>query len=303
MLIGISTPYRKQGLLHQKHKDYFGVADGDVLVVQGTSKQFNPSLSDNTIAAQRAADPAAAPSEWDAEFRVDIGALLDEASIEGAIEHGRPLELPPRPGYRSYRCFVDAAGGVEGGDSYTLAIGHKERQKDQEYFVIDLVRGTTGKFDPQTVTGEYAALLKQYNVRSVTGDAYAAEWVGGTWARCHVSYSRSELPKSQIYLEAIPLFTRGLVRLPEHPRLLRELRLLERRVHRSGRDTVDHPRNGRDDHANAVCGCLRLLSDGLGAYNDYRRWVSGGEADEAAEGSEAWAWRRLRLPPTWGLHS
>jgi len=25
MLIGISTPYRRIGLLHQKHRDYFGV--------------------------------------------------------------------------------------------------------------------------------------------------------------------------------------------------------------------------------------------------------------------------------------
>lgn len=38
MLIGISTPYRKFGLLHQKHRDHFGVDDPGVLVVQGASK-------------------------------------------------------------------------------------------------------------------------------------------------------------------------------------------------------------------------------------------------------------------------
>ena len=35
MLIGISTPYRKIGLLHQKHRDHFGIDGDDVLVVQG----------------------------------------------------------------------------------------------------------------------------------------------------------------------------------------------------------------------------------------------------------------------------
>jgi hypothetical protein len=140
MLIGISTPYRKQGLLHQKHRDHFGVADDDVLVVQGTSKQFNPSLSDSAIAAQRSADPAAAPSEWDAEFRTDLSAYLDEATIERAIEYDRPLELPPRLGYRAYRAFVDASGGV-GSDSYTLAIGHKEKRGADEVFIVDMVRG------------------------------------------------------------------------------------------------------------------------------------------------------------------
>src|SRR5262249_9242664 len=45
MLVGISTPYRKLGLLHQKHRDHFGVDDDDgVLVVQGASRVFNPSL-------------------------------------------------------------------------------------------------------------------------------------------------------------------------------------------------------------------------------------------------------------------
>src|SRR5262249_17835438 len=70
---------------------------------------------------------------------------------------------------------------------------------------------------------------------------------------------RSPKPKGQIYLEALPVFTRGLARLPDHGRLVRELRLLERRTHRSGKDTVEHPRNGHHDHANVVCGVFALL--------------------------------------------
>src|SRR5262252_4900869 len=89
MLIGISTPYRKLGLLHQKHRDHFGVDGDGVLVVQGASKTFNPSLADATIAAQRAADPTAAAAEWDAEFRSDIGAFLDDELIDAAIDHSR----------------------------------------------------------------------------------------------------------------------------------------------------------------------------------------------------------------------
>ena len=48
--------------------------------------------------------------------------------------------------------------------------------------------------------------------------------------------------------------------LPDQPRLLRELRLLERQTHRSGKDSVDHGRNGYDDHANAACGVLNLVA-------------------------------------------
>ena len=44
MLIGISTPYRKLGLLHQKHRDHFGVDDNEILVVQGTHAAVQPDL-------------------------------------------------------------------------------------------------------------------------------------------------------------------------------------------------------------------------------------------------------------------
>ncbi len=259
MLVGISTGYRRMGLLYQKHRDHFGQASDDTLVVQGSTLQFNPTLDPHAIAAQRAADPAAAASEWEGQFRDDIASFLDDALIDAAVEYGRPLELPPLGGYTCYQAFTDAAGGV-GADSYTIAVGHKEG----EHFVIDVVRGTAGKFDPQKVTEQYAALCREYRCSTVTGDAYAAQWVAGAWSRTGISYVRSELPKSQIYLECIPLFARALVRLPDHPKLLRELRLLERHTHRSGKDAVDHPKNAHDDYSNAVCGVLRGLSNYLG---------------------------------------
>ena len=68
--------------------------------------------------------------------------------------------------------------------------------------------------------------------------------------------ARRLIVAASIYLESLPIFTRGLVRLPNHARLIRELRLLEWRTHRSGKDTVEHPRNGHDDFANVVCGVL-----------------------------------------------
>src|SRR5262249_36732890 len=118
-------------------------------------------------------------------------------------------------------------------------------------------------------------LCEEHRSGSVTGASYAAQWVAGAWSRTGVSYVKSELPKSQIYLECIPLFTRGLVRLPNHSRLLRELRLLERQTHRGGRESVDHPRGGHDDLANAVCGVLRNLSNRLGYDRGYRAFQPG----------------------------
>ncbi len=277
LLVGISSPFRKIGLLHSKYKKHFGVDGDDVLVVQGGSQVFNSTLTDAVIAAQREADPTAASSEWDARFRADIGSLFDDALIDAAVEYGRPLELPPRGGVY-YKAFTDASGGV-GADSYTVSVGHREG----DLFIIDLVRGTSGRFDPQETTKEYAALLHEYGVTAVQGDFYGAEWVGSAWRATGVSYVRSEAPKSGIYLECIPLFTRGLVRLPDHPKLLRELRLLERHTHRSGRDSVDHPRSGSDDYANSCCGVLKTLATPLSFFTGPgSRWLDDDADADAA---------------------
>jgi hypothetical protein len=252
MLVAISTPYRKLGLLYQKHRDHFGHPSNEVLCVTGGSQVFNPSLTDAAISAQREADPVAAGAEWDALFRTDLSSFLDEETIERAIDHGRPLELPPLERHRA-RAFVDASGGRH--DHYTIAIGHKEGER----YVVDVCRGARPPFDPNIITQEFAALCREYGVGSVVGDSYSAEWVQSAWRAAGIGYQPSDIPKGAIYLETLPLWTRGLISLPNHKGLIRELRLLERHTHRSGKDTVDHGRNGSDDHANAVCGLLRTL--------------------------------------------
>ncbi len=45
-------------------------------------------------------------------------------------------------------------------------------------------------------------------------------------------------------------------------------------AHRGGRDTVDHPRRGSDDLANALCGCAALSSSNLGFDTSYE-WLRG----------------------------
>jgi hypothetical protein len=69
-----------------------------------------------------------------------------------------------------------------------------------------------------------------------------------------ISYTPAEKSKSDLYLEALPLFTWDAISIPNHAPLIRELRLLERQTHRGGRDTIDHPRRGNDDLANGLCG-------------------------------------------------
>ena len=208
----------------------------------------------------READPEAALSEWDAGFRNDLTALFEDEVIDAAIEPGRPLELPPLPGF-SYVAFVDSSAGRH--DAFTIGVAHREGDR----IVLDLVRGRKPQFDPASVAGEFAGIARAYRCSVVVGDNYSGEWVAKAFETCGVRYQRAERPKSALYLEALPVFTRGQISIPDYAPLIRELRMLERRVSRSGKDSVDHPRGGSDDYANAALGAVSLVGSARTSLN------------------------------------
>jgi hypothetical protein len=110
------------------------------------------------------------------------------------------------------------------------------------------------------VVGEIVELLSSYGIAEVTGDRYAAFWCSLAFEKAGISYTDSERDRSQIYLDALPVFTSGRVRLTENRRLLTQLCALERRTTRTGRDLVNHPAGANDDLANAVCGAITAVT-------------------------------------------
>jgi hypothetical protein len=70
----------------------------------------------------------------------------------------------------------------------------------------------------------------------------------------------AEKPKSELYKAFLPEVNSARVELLEDPRLVSQLCALERRTARGGRDTIDHPPNGRDDVANAVAGVIASIA-------------------------------------------
>jgi hypothetical protein len=78
MLVAISSPYRKAGLLFEKWKQHFGKDSDDVLVIQATSLQLNPTLDPAIVLRAHEADPAAARAQWGGQFRDDIGNICPD---------------------------------------------------------------------------------------------------------------------------------------------------------------------------------------------------------------------------------
>jgi hypothetical protein len=262
MLVGISTPYRRSGLLFDRWRRCYGKPDDHVLVVKGPSTTFNPTLPQSVIDAALERDPEAAAAEWLAEWRSDLADFVSREVVDAAVVSAR-FELPPIGGAK-YTAFVDPSGGSS--DSMTLAIAHDA----DGVGILDCVREVRAPFRPGDVVAEFAALLQTYGIAEVTGDRYAGEWPDERFIEHNISYIAAEHPKSDIYREFLPLLNGGMVELLDHPRLISQLCSLERRTARGGRDSVDHPPGGRDDVANAVAGVLVEVAGGCGVPRQSR---------------------------------
>ncbi len=248
-----STPYARRGELWEAFKQYYGKNEARGIYWKASSLDMNPGLDAVEIADAYEEDPEAAAAEYGGEFRSDLVAFISEELIAAVVVEGR-AEVPYNAKH-TYYGFVDPSGGAIGGDSYTLAIGHPE----QDVMVIDAIREVVPPYSPEGVTVSLAEVCAHYHVREIEGDKYAAEWPVEQWRKHGVVYRQSAAPKSDLYLTALPVLTSGKAELLEHKRLIAQLRGLERRTARSGKDSVDHAPRGRDDIANAVCGLIALM--------------------------------------------
>jgi hypothetical protein len=258
-----------------------------VLVIQGASTLLNGTLSADRLAAQREDDPEAAIAEQDGLFRVGLSSALASELIEFATDSGiterSPVLRLDSGIVIARRMFIDAAGG-SGRDSYTAAIAHH----DGEQAILDTLLEVRPPFSTEEASVQVAELARRYGITTVTGDRYGGDWPMAALARHGIGYTPAAKAKSDIYGEAIPLFTSRRVRLLDNARLIAQLRQLERRARPGGRDLIDHPRGAHDDAANAALGALWLVARASVACDVSLAFTAQGAASSSADPASPW---------------
>jgi len=227
-LVIISSPGPAIGALY----DMCEKPGADTLVWRASAPDMNPSLPRDYLERMRVDDPLGYRAEVLAEFVSGVSTLLDPAAIERCARDGG--ELPPHPGTH-YRAFADMSGGRH--DAATFAVGHLGADGDA---VVDVLRRVEPPFSPADAVDEFVAVARDYCVSKVIGDAYGAALNADLWTERGVRYEPCRFNRSQLYLSLVGPVNQGRVRVPRDATLLRELRQLQRRKTRAGRESVDH---------------------------------------------------------------
>jgi len=251
-LICVSTKYAPHGWAYGQWKRHWGNDNSRTLVWDAASRVMNPLLSEQDIQDEIDDDPEAARAEYLNQWREDIAIFLPREVIESVVVQGRQ-QLLPRQNIR-YAGFADMSGGRR--DSAALAIAHRDNRK----IILDYIREWKAPFSPYSVAGEMASELARYNLKTVTGDRYSAEFVVQAFRNHRITYRPSELNKSELYLELLPRICSREIELLDNERCIVQLSNLERRCRSGGNDIVDHPTGGHDDLANVVAGVTTLVS-------------------------------------------
>lgn len=247
MMLALSSPYAKRGVLWQAYKQHFG-KDSGTLVWQAETRVMNPSVPQAIIDRALQKDSPKARAEYLALFRADLESYIAREVVEQATRSS-PLQLPFDKG-NEYQAFVDPAGG--GHDEFCMAIGHSHENK----VIADCVMARRGV--PASIVVEYAEILKGYGIRKVTGDRYAGSWPADEFSKHGIQYWPADKNKSQLYLELLPALNSGTVEIPPDERLFNQIIGLERRTSRTGRDQIDHPPGASDDRANVIAGLVAI---------------------------------------------
>src|SRR5262249_23039674 len=262
VLLCASSPHACRGALWDAYHKHFA-KDGDpMLVWQATTRDMNATVQQSLIDQYLADDPMRAAAEWQAQVRSDVRALVLREAVEACVTRGVRERPPDREVLYSYCAFCDPSGGT--GDSMTLAIGHKDFSR--QMIVIDALREVRPPFSPERVCEEFAKVLKSYTVFSVVGDRYAGAWPIEQFSRFGVRYEQAAKPKSDLYVDLLPLINSARIQLLDEPRSIAQLCALERRTARGGRDSIDHPPLGHDDLINAIAGVADVINR-YGGYN------------------------------------
>jgi hypothetical protein len=284
-LVIISSPFAKRGEVFEIWREHYGPkGDKRILVLQGASRDFNPSLPQSVVDRAMKRDPAAARAEYLGEWRDDIESFITADVVDACVVSGRTELLPDSA--QGFVCFVDVSGGVH--DAHCCAISYKDQITEKA--VLAAAREIKSE-NTEAVVQEFAAMMRSYGLHTAYSDRFAARWVFDAFARANVQLRYSSKSKSELYLDVLYAMRAKRVELLDLPRLRGQLLNLQRRVTTTGRDIIlDGGKS--DDLANAVSGSLYLATTDV-ADTGPRYIGVGTPIGEEGEMTEA-DWDRIR---------
>lgn len=168
----------------------------------------------------------------------------------------------PQPGDR-VACGVDL--GLTK-DSAALVMVHQRGESLIVAEIVELRPTRERALRPSELCQTFADIMRAHGCSYAYGDQYYRHALVEVLENNGFSYAEGPSPPSEAYVRARTLMREGRVRLPNHKRLLQQLRETVGVATSGGRLSIQHPRKsngGHGDIADALCLALWGISGDL----------------------------------------
>lgn len=180
------------------------------------------------------------------------GAAFSPDAIDTCIPKG--IKIRGRHPTARHFAFVDLSGGSQ--DDAVLAISHWEPASDVP--MLDLIACQPGgaiPFNPRFAVSHFCALLGEYGISQVTGDAFGGDTFKADFAAAGRIFQLCPIPAYELYENLEIRLNTETCTLLDHPKLRDQL--LGLRI--SGvNGRIAHAAHEHDDWANAAAGAIWL---------------------------------------------
>lgn len=249
-----STTYAEVGLLWDFFSKQFGKPTTAMVAHAPTLLMRPDDETRALVEGERLRDPAAAAREFDAEFLGTAGdVFFDASAIDDAVDHeqSQPLRYPG-PG-----TCGRAAGGDIGLRKDSSALVVCLNMRDTCIVALcDEMQPTKGNpLAPSTVYARWISAMSPYQLGEVLLDGHyfesAKEAMAIAGIRALLAPSGSQ-GKLETYLATKTLLNEGKLILPNHPRLLAQMKSVQSRPTAGGGVRIEVPRRAGNGHGDLV---------------------------------------------------
>lgn len=241
-----STPWAESGLLYEMYR---AGTTAHVLVAHAPTLQMHDSeLTREIVAAERERDPDNARREFDAEFMASgTGQFFDSNAVKSSTQ-SYDFETWPRADRYQYACAVDL--GFKS-DSSACVVVEFDGRDYRTVRVCELRPTAQAALLPSEVVATFAGIAREFGCSHVISDGHYREAVAE-----HLQTHRLGLQdapagvtgKNESYARARAVLHEGRCILPEHPRLLSQLRAVVSKPTPGGGLSISTPRKAGGGH-------------------------------------------------------
>lgn len=260
-----STPWAASGLVHGFFERDFGKCSTALVSLCRTDLMRPDRRTRAMVARERERNPDNARREFDAEFMAaNASSFFDPRAIKTATVETLPLPAPPPKLDDDEPEELFAFATDLGFRRNSSALAGVKRDADDLYTVVVLEERIPdgAPLKPSVVCSDFARIAKGYGIDSVLGDEHYRETVAEHLEAAGlylVPAPGGATGKADVYVAARTLLHENRVRLPNHERLLRQLREVFSRPLAGGGISVESPTWKSGAHGDLVSALVLAL--------------------------------------------